>query len=49
MSKKQKKKQPQAPFSSRNRKRNIWTTIIIWLMVITMLLSVFTFGAAMFI
>ncbi|GEL77408.1 DUF4044 domain-containing protein [Tenuibacillus multivorans] len=49
MSKNQKKKQSQAPFSTPKRKRNKMTTIVIWLMIIAMLLSVFTFSAAMFI
>ncbi|MGP4072414.1 stressosome-associated protein Prli42 [Piscibacillus sp. B03] len=49
MSNKQKKKQAQAPFSTPRRKRAKWTTVVIWLMIIAMLLSTFTFAAAMFI
>ncbi|WP_162297840.1 stressosome-associated protein Prli42 [Halalkalibacillus sediminis] len=42
-------KKTNAPFSSGNRKRKKWTTIVIYLMIIAMLLSVFTMGAGMFI
>nr|WP_167262478.1 stressosome-associated protein Prli42 [Alkalibacillus almallahensis] len=44
-----KQNQPRAPYASNRRKKNTWTTIVIYLMIIAMLLSSLMMGVSMFV